>query len=260
MNRRTGRGVRVGVSAAPFARPAMWKTSLPLVCVGVWASLAGCSSDEGPKNTGGGDAAAAGVGEESPAELEPLLLVGRPVTGDDAVRPKVRVDVRDDSEHFGLDQSELYLTVQSSRFNANCLVVLPLNVGEFRGVRERYVELPFAVAAGDTLTFNLLDDSTFSSDSEAALTAACRVAGYAVVMSATIFQPELASAVPAGGAAGALTGRSLGAVWRNDNFTHVAAADYRVPDAMPASDRTANRVSLRDGTYTPADVRVFAAE
>ena len=224
----------------------------------------GCSSNEDAAEPIDVPAVAA---EPAPPPTVPLrLMSGDPPAG--TVRPAVRIHLEDQTESW-FGNAELYLTVQSSRFDANTLLVLPINVGEFRGVEDRFVDLPFAVAPGDTLVFNLLDDDKLGSEGEAALIGAGRVAGYAVVLAGSLYEPTAVRFAAAGGAAGALTGKAVGLSWRRDAFDNYGTAEYRVPPALPATEGAANEIAIKSrGTFpsvgggtaptTPAFVKIFA--
>ena len=235
----------------------------------------GRSADEVPDAVAAPDATDRAGAGEVPAEAptEPLRLVSlnaREIPEETAVRPVVRLHVYDQAESW-FGNAELYLTVQSSRFPPNSLVVLPINVGPFAAVEDRFVELPFAVAPGDTLTFNLLDDDSMGEEGEARLAEACRATGYAAVVAGAIWtvNPAVLKAAGPAGAAGDLIGRAIGMNWDQDHFDNYGSALYTVPERMPTADGLANQVNLVAGRrgysvggstapQTPAYLKIYA--
>ncbi len=81
------------------------------------------------------------------AQQHPIF--NTPVSSMQATRPAIQVDVIDDSEVVGT--AELYLTVQSSRSDADTRIIFPINVRDFQGCTSRFIQLPFEVETGDSL-------------------------------------------------------------------------------------------------------------
>lgn len=181
-----------------------------------------------------------------------------PLTGQPACRPAVRIDLRDDTELvFGT--AELYLTVQSSRFPAQTLVLLPVNRGDFEGCRSRFIQLPFEVERGDELVFNLLDCDDLTLEQEQTLLDACQLCGYCISVAGMIYCPDLGKILaPLSTSAAEVLGEAVLQEVQEHRFDNYGTAEYIVPVELPQHPYEANRLSLiGTGDYASADLRIY---
>jgi hypothetical protein len=191
-----------------------------------------------------------------PLTIHPVF--DTPITGQSSARPAIRVDIVDASESW-FASAELYLTVQSSRFPANTLVILPLNIGDFQGCRSRFIQLPFEVKEHDQLVFNLLDDDELSSDEEKLLLELCRLTGYAVVLADRCYQLQLGQAVaPLVSDSAALLSTTFLLNCSTDRFDNYGTAEFIVPKSMPLYPHEANKLALLDeSNYARVVLRIY---
>ena len=175
-------------------------------------------------------------------------------------RPAILVDLRDASEDF-IFTAELYLSVQSSRFPADTLVVMPLNVGDFAGVRKRFVQLPFEVEQGDTLVFNLLDNDKLNHEQEQLVLNGCRACGYCLLIGGAIYNPPVARlARPVVAVASEILGESILNDVSLHGFENFGTAEYIVPRDLPADPQSANQLDIiSKSNYAPASLKIFGS-
>ncbi|MGH7138049.1 MAG: hypothetical protein ACREHD_20045 [Pirellulales bacterium] len=181
-----------------------------------------------------------------------------PVSGQPQARPAIQVKILDDSE-WGFFTAELYLAVQSSRFPAETWVILPLNVGDFAGCRERYVQLPFEVTHSDQLVFNLLDEDKLTEEQEKLVLHGCRAGGYCVLVAGKIYTPELGLILqPVATAATELLGSAIIDEISLHYFHNRGTAEFVVQLPLPADPQSANNLSLMDrGNNVPVVLRLY---
>jgi hypothetical protein len=206
----------------------------------------------------GGDPAPPPIAARPP-RVHPVFLTT--VTDRPGSRPAVQVNILDPSKYWFFT-AKLYLTVQSSRFPSDLRVVLPLNVGGFEGDRNRFVQLPFEVQAGDMVVFNLLDDRTFTPDQERSIIEGCRLVGLCVVAAGTVYCPEAMPIVsPSVDAAADVLGRAVVKGVSFETFTNYGTAEYVVPAALPNHPQEANKLTvLDDSRYARVVLRVYGPE
>jgi hypothetical protein len=191
------------------------------------------------------------------ATIHPVF--NTPVSGQSSARPAVLVETLDDTEHGGLGMAELYLSVQSSRFPSGVQVILPINRGNFQGCKYRFVQLPFEVEEGDTLTFDLVDDNQMTPQQEALVLGASRAGGFCVQLGGAILQPELDWIVrPTTSAVSESAGQSLVLAFRDSPFRSFGKGIFIVQPSGPRRPHAANPVALLDsGNYSRATVKVY---
>ncbi len=180
------------------------------------------------------------------------------ITGNSSARPAIQVDIKDASEDF-VFTAELYLSVQSSRFPGDTLVILPLNVGDFAGCRTRFVQLPFEVEEGDTLLFNLLDNDKLNGEQEQLVVKGCHACGYCLLIAGQIYCPAATSIVrPAVPVAADILGEAIIQDVALHYFENFGTAEYIVPKYLPEEPQQANELSIRnDSNYVPAILKLF---
>jgi hypothetical protein len=182
-----------------------------------------------------------------------------PVSGQSSARPAVLVEILDDTELGGLGTAELYLSVQSSRFPSNVHVILPINRGDFRGCKYRFVQLPFEVQEGDTLAFDLLDDNQMTPEQEELVLGASRAGGFCIQLGGAILQPELHWIVrPTTAAVSEVVGQGIVLKFRDSPFRNFGRAPFIVQPSSPKLPHDSNPVALLDsGNYSRATVKVY---
>lgn len=180
------------------------------------------------------------------------------LSGQPQTRPAIQVEILDDTE-WAVFSAELYLAVQSSRFPAETWVVLPLNVGDFAGCRERYVQLPFEVAESDQLLFNLLDENSLTKEQETLVLGACRAGGYCVLSAGAIYAPDALLILEPGAIAAAdLLGNAIVDDMSLQSFSNRGTAEFIVQLPLPLNPQTANELSVRDeANNVPAVLKLY---
>lgn len=180
------------------------------------------------------------------------------VSGQSQSRPAIKVDIKDDSEHIFFT-AELYLTVQSSRFPSDTRILLPLNVGDFAGCRSRFVQMPFEVAEGDMLIFNLLDDDYLTPQQEQAVISACQACGYCVVAAGKVYDPNTEAILqPVVPVAAEILGKAIVDEISLNHFDNYGTAEFIVPNELPTEPQSANQLSVTDSdNYVPVVLRLY---
>lgn len=184
------------------------------------------------------------------------------VTGSPRNRPAVQISILDDGEGpWGiLGRAEFFLSVQSSRFPDQTRILLPINIGDFKGCCCRFVQLPFEVQEGEQLIFELLDDDTMTEEQEQLLVNACATTGFCVMQANDLYCPGLGLiAAPAGAALGELLGQIIVEDVAIHGFQCYGGATYIVQPSMPEQPYEANELSIR-GTdnYCYATLRLYS--
>lgn len=195
----------------------------------------------------GCDLVGPGTNSSESAEVGPPHPVFRtPVTGVSSRRPAILVEILNDTEILG--KAELYLSVQSSRFPTETHVLFPLNVGEFAGLRSRFVQLPFEVTAADVLVFNLLDEDSVSSEDEKKIQNASRIAGYCLWVAGSIYAPDLATLARPHQVADAtqMLGEWTVQQLATNQFDNYGTARFIVPPTLPNQPNMANKLTIVD--------------
>lgn len=188
----------------------------------------------------------------------PVFLT--PVSMESNSRPSILVDLIDDSEDFFFT-AELYLAVQSSRFPKDTFVILPINVGDFAGVRTRFVQLPFEVVESDTLIFNLLDDDSLSKADAQLLLNGCRASGYCLHIAGAIYCPPSGRLLrPVVNVASEILGHAIINDVQLHGFENFGTAIYHVPSSLPKQCFAANELSVRSSSNrVPAILKIFGS-
>ena len=191
------------------------------------------------------------------AAIHPVF--NTPVSGQSSARPAVLVEILNDTELSGLGTAELYLSVQSSRFPSNVHVILPINRGDFRGCKYRFVQLPFEVKEGDTLAFDLVDDNQMTPEQEELVLGASRAGGFCILLGGAILQPELHWIIrPTTVAVSEVVGQGIVLKFHDSPFRNVGRATFIVQRSCPKFPHEANPVALLDsGNYSWATVKVY---
>ena len=181
-----------------------------------------------------------------------------PVSGQSSARPAVLVEILNDTER-GIETAELYLSVQSSRFPSNVQVILPINRGNFRGCKYRFVQLPFEVEEGDTLAFDLVDNDEMTLEQEELVLGASRAGGFCIQLGGAIMQPELDWIVrPTTTAVSEVVGQGIVLKFRDSPFRNFGRATFIVQQSYPKLPHEANPVALLDvNNYSRATVKVY---
>lgn len=222
--------------------------------------LVGCgektsSTDQNEPDPSGSSESSSGGQSESP-ESKPLptpIFVSR----EGAVYPAIQVDLLDAIETWPFTTAELYLSLQSSRFPDQTLVLLPINVGDFSGVASRFVILPFEAIPGDEWTINLLDDDHLSDEEEKTVLACSRLAGMCVWHGIHVYPVRVDESNDADGFTQQteLVGRAI--AQSSEKFDNYGTAKFVVPKSLPHNARDANVLTILDGTKARANIRVF---
>jgi len=191
------------------------------------------------------------------AAIHPVF--NTPVSGQSSARPAVLVEILDDTELGGLGTAELYLSVQSSRFPSTVHVILPINRGDFRGCKYRFVQLPFEVVEGDTLALDLVDDNQMTPEQEELVLGASRAGGFCIQRGGAILQPELHWIVrPTTVVVSEVVGQGIVLKLRDSPFRNFGRATFIVQQSCPKRPHEANPVALLDsGNYSRATVKVY---
>lgn len=192
-----------------------------------------------------------------PARLGAHPIFNTPLTAAAASRPAVLVTITDESEDLGT--AEIYLAVQSSRFPADTRILLPVNLGDFAGCSKRYIALPFEVADGDNLIFNLIDEDGLSESQENVRLDACQTSGYCLAIASAIYRPEIGSLVkPLTDEVSELLGQGIVLGLRDATFEPIGAAEFIVGHDRPHGPQLANQLTLLDsGSYSRGSLRVY---
>lgn len=180
------------------------------------------------------------------------------VSGQPQSRPAIQIDILDDSEDW-IFRAELYLSIQSSRFPQDTRVLIPLNRGDFAGIRKRFTQLPFEVQKGDTLVFNLLDDDKLTQEQEQSLLLGCRSAGYCLLIAGSIYCPNAAYiAEPVVEVASEILGQAIIQDIDLHGFENFGTAEYIVQKSLPKQPYEANELSIRNPAHNvPAVLKVY---
>lgn len=181
-----------------------------------------------------------------------------PVTASTAARPAAQVDVLDASEAWFFS-AELYLAVQSSRFPQGTWVLLPINQGDFEGCMKRFIQLPFEIAQGDTLIFNLLDDDKLTSSQEALIVSACRTSGYCVVAAGSVYSGGSTQLIaPVATEAAGVLGEAIVDDFRLHRFQNLGTAEFTAVMPLPSHPHEANRLTLLDNSnYARLQLKLY---
>jgi hypothetical protein len=192
-----------------------------------------------------------------PIPVHPVF--NTPMSGQSTARPAIQVDILDDSEDV-LFRAELYLSVQSSRFPQDTMIILPLNIGDFAGCRKRFVQLPFEVESRDELAFNLLDDDELTSEQSQAIINGCRACGYCVLVAGEIYCPPAAAIInPIAPIAAEVLGAAIVEDVTIHHFENFGTAEYIVPPSIPQYPQESNELSIRSTTnVVPAILKIYA--
>lgn len=191
------------------------------------------------------------------ASVHPVFQT--PVSGNSVNRPAVMVTITDDRDLGGWGTAELYLSVQTSRFPSDVHILLPINRGDFRGCRQRFIQLPFEVHDGDNLTFDLIDDAQMTAEQENLVLQACRSAGFCIRIGNAFIKPELDWIVaPTAAAASELIAQSTILTLRDSPFQNFGYGAFIVESSRPATPNEANPVVfLDDSKYSRGQVKVY---
>lgn len=186
--------------------------------------------------------------------------LGTPITGESSWRPAILVTILDDSESW-FGTAELYLAAQSSRMPGGNRVLLPLNVGQMQGCTVRFVQLPFEVLPGDVIVFDLLDEDSLGNADETLLLNSCKSLGWCLWLGGKVFVPPAVGMFVDPGV-GAVAGGSIGeAILANlarDVFDNYGAAQFVVPNSLPATPAMANKVAIIDkSNYSRATLQIY---
>jgi hypothetical protein len=182
----------------------------------------------------------------SPNSATSHPLFKTPLSGNVNARPALFVNVIDDVETLYMGTLELYLSVQSSRFaDSGVRVIFPINVGEFNGLSNKYIQLPFEVEEGDELLFNLLDDDRLTESQENNILAGAESVGFVLVAGGTYYAPPIANLLkPAFSSTTDVLGKSIVAYFKENQFDNVGTALHIVESSRPNNPRNANTISL----------------
>ena len=184
-----------------------------------------------------------------------------PLGGTPFDRPAIKIEVKDDWEGLFHGTAELYLRVQSGRFPSQVSLLFPVNRGDFEGCAARFIQLPFEVRDGDNLIFNLIDNDKLSVGDEQRILNACRIAGYCLAIGAEIYQPQVGRLLrPAFRTAAQVLGDQIVLRYQNEPFKNVGVGTFIVQSSRPRQPNEANPLSLKDGNYVRADVRIYYPE
>lgn len=184
-------------------------------------------------------------------------LFNTTLSGELHSRPAIRIDVIDDTETPVFGTLELYLTVQSSRFPNNVNITFPINVGDFDGIAQKYIQLPFEVQEGDEITFNLLDDDRLTPEQVELVVKGCKLTGYAVCVGAELYEPFSAQLIkPVVGNVSELLGEAIVQNFNGNKFDNVGVGEYIVQDTKPKSVHAANTVTLINEGWLRNNVHV----